>query len=93
MVGGEARLDPREVEVSELVLSMSMSLDGDIAGQKDEPGNPGGDGFDRLHEGHNRGRGALWAELGGCGPVYVTNPPSGESADPSAENPSRGCSA
>jgi dihydrofolate reductase len=32
------------------VLYMSMSLDGYIAGPNDEPGNPGGDGFDRLHE-------------------------------------------
>jgi dihydrofolate reductase len=29
---------------------MSMSLDGYIAGPNDEPGNPGGDGFARLHE-------------------------------------------
>jgi hypothetical protein len=41
---------PREVEVSASVLYMSMSLDGYIAGPNDEPGNPGGDGFDRLHE-------------------------------------------
>ena len=32
------------------VLYMSMSLDGYIAGPNDAPGNPGGDGFDRLHE-------------------------------------------
>jgi dihydrofolate reductase len=32
------------------VLYMSMSLDGYIAGPNDDPGNPGGDGFDRLHE-------------------------------------------
>jgi dihydrofolate reductase len=32
------------------VLYMSMSLDGYIAGPNDEPTNPGGDGFDRLHE-------------------------------------------
>ena len=32
------------------VLYMSMSLDEYIAGPNDEPGNPGGDGFDRLHE-------------------------------------------
>ena len=32
------------------VLYMSMSLDGYIAGPDDEPGNPGGDGFGRLHE-------------------------------------------
>jgi dihydrofolate reductase len=29
---------------------MSMSLDGYIAGPNDEPGNPGGDSFMRLHE-------------------------------------------
>jgi dihydrofolate reductase len=29
---------------------MSMSLDGYIAGPNDVPANPGGDGFDRLHE-------------------------------------------
>jgi len=34
----------------ESVLCFSMSLDGYIAGPNDEPGNPGGDGFDRLHE-------------------------------------------
>ncbi len=32
------------------VLYMSMSLDGYIAGPNDEPSNPGGDRFDRLHE-------------------------------------------
>jgi dihydrofolate reductase len=32
------------------VLDMSMSLDGYIAGPNDKPGNPGGDGFIRLHE-------------------------------------------
>jgi dihydrofolate reductase len=36
--------------VSASVLYMSMSLDGYIAGPNDEPGNPGGYGFDRLHE-------------------------------------------
>jgi dihydrofolate reductase len=36
--------------VSVAVLYMSMSLDGYIAGPNDEPDNPGGDGFDRLHE-------------------------------------------
>jgi dihydrofolate reductase len=41
---------PREVEVSVSVLYMSMSLDGYIAGLNDEPANPGGDGFMRLHE-------------------------------------------
>src|SRR5882757_11062391 len=32
------------------VLDMSVSLDGYIAGLNDEVGNPGGDGFLRLHE-------------------------------------------
>ena len=36
--------------MSASVLFMSMSLDGYIAGPNDEPSNPGGDGFDRLHE-------------------------------------------
>ncbi len=36
--------------MSASVLYMSMSLDGYIAGPNDEPGNPGGDGFVRLHE-------------------------------------------
>jgi dihydrofolate reductase len=40
----------KEVEVSASVINFSMSLDGYIAGPNDEPANPGGDGFDRLHE-------------------------------------------
>ena len=36
--------------MSAAVLYMSMSLDGYIAGPNDGPGNPGGDGFDRLHK-------------------------------------------
>ena len=36
--------------MSASVLYMSMSLDGYIAGPNDRPGNPGGDGFMRLHE-------------------------------------------
>ncbi|HEY6479025.1 MAG TPA: dihydrofolate reductase family protein [Streptosporangiaceae bacterium] len=36
--------------MSASVLYMSMSVDGYIAGLNDEPGNPGGDGFMRLHE-------------------------------------------
>ena len=36
--------------MSQSVLYMSMSLDGYIAGPNDAPGNPGGDGFMRLHE-------------------------------------------
>jgi dihydrofolate reductase len=36
--------------VSASVVYMSMSLDAYIAGPDDGPGNPGGDGFGRLHE-------------------------------------------
>ena len=36
--------------MSASVLYMSMSLDGYIAGPNDEPDNPGGDGFMRLHQ-------------------------------------------
>ena len=36
--------------MSASVLYMSMSLDGYIAGPNDEVGNPGGDGFMRLHD-------------------------------------------
>jgi len=36
--------------MSESVLYMSMSLDGYITGPNDEPGNPGGDEFMRLHD-------------------------------------------
>jgi len=36
--------------VSSSVLYMSMSLDGYIAGPNDQPGNPGGDRFMRLHD-------------------------------------------
>jgi dihydrofolate reductase len=36
--------------MSSSVLYMAMSLDGFIAGPNDEPGNPGGDGFLRLHD-------------------------------------------
>ncbi|MBO0789675.1 MAG: dihydrofolate reductase family protein [Ktedonobacteraceae bacterium] len=36
--------------MSTSMLYMAMSLDGYIAGPNDEVGNPGGDGFMRLHE-------------------------------------------
>jgi hypothetical protein len=57
---------PQEVEVSTSVLYMSMSLDGYIAGPNDEPDNPGGDGFTRLHEWFaTPGRGVLPAVRAG----------------------------
>ena len=44
--------------MSASVLYMSMSLDGYIAGPNDAPGNPGGDGFMRLHEWYVRRTGS-----------------------------------
>ena len=65
--------------MSASVLYMSMSLDGYIAGPNDEPGNPGGDGFDRLHDwfvtpdgefGRPSGPGGqLWDEIFATGAV------------------------
>ncbi len=67
--------------MSTSVLYMSMSLDGYIAGPNDEPGNPGGDGFGRLHEwfvtpeGEFRRpagpAGALWDEMQAAGAVLA----------------------
>ena len=59
------------------VLFMSMSLDGYIAGPNDEVGNPGGDGFDRLHEWYgdfSRPPGAvgeLWDEWNAPGSILA----------------------
>ena len=63
------------------VLYMSMSLDGYIAGPNDEPSNPGGDGFMRLHEwivtpdgefGRPEGpAGQLWDEWNASGAVLA----------------------
>ena len=67
--------------MSASVLYMSMSLDGYIAGPNDEPGNPGGDGFDRLHEWFvtpdgefgrpARPAGKLWDEMHATGAVLA----------------------
>ena len=69
--------------MSASVLYMSMSLDGYIAGPNDEPDNPGGDGFDRLHEwlwdpaheGFVRWRsgpaGELWDDMDATGAVLA----------------------
>ncbi len=67
--------------MSSSVLLMSMSVDGYIAGPNDEPGNPGGDGFMRLHKWYERpdgefGRpegpaGDIWDELNATGAVLV----------------------
>src|SRR5947209_4251416 len=45
-----AWIENRGGQMAPSVLYMSMSLDGYIAGPNDGPDNPGGDGFDRLHE-------------------------------------------
>ena len=67
--------------MSASVLYMSMSLDGYIAGPNDDPGNPGGDGFDRLHDwfvtpdgefGRPAGPGGqLWDEMNATGAVLA----------------------
>ena len=67
--------------MSASVLYMSMSLDGYIAGPHDEPGNPGGAGFMRLHEWLNIPEGAssrpdepageLMGEMNATGAVLV----------------------
>jgi dihydrofolate reductase len=60
--------------MSASVLYMSMSLDGYIAGPNDEPGNPGGDGFMRLHEwfaSPDGPAGQLMAEMNATGAVLV----------------------
>src|SRR5689334_20711193 len=62
----------QETGVPASVLCMSMSLDGYIAGPVGGPGNPGGDGFMRLHEWPPASATASAAEPGdpppaGCG--------------------------
>jgi len=49
---------------------MSMSLDGYIAGPNDGPGNPGGDGFTRLHEWIATADGESGRPPGPAGEVY-----------------------
>jgi dihydrofolate reductase len=58
--------------MSSSVLYMSMSLDEYIAGPNDEPGNPGGVGFDRLHEWYATADGEFFHdELNATGAVLV----------------------
>jgi dihydrofolate reductase len=56
--------------MSASVLCFSMSLDGYIAGPNDEPGNPGGDGFDRLHEWFAPGGGKFVRPPGPAGELF-----------------------
>jgi len=75
LVGGvyrDTRLDRfcPEVEVSVSVLYMSMSLDGYIAGPNDQPSNPGGDGFERLHEWFVDADGQFFRPSGPAGELF-----------------------
>ena len=56
--------------MSASVINFSMSLDGYIAGPNDEPANPGGDGFDRLHEWFAPGGGKFVRPSGASGELY-----------------------
>ena len=56
--------------MSASVLYFFMSLDGYIAGPNDEPGNPGGDGFDRLHEWFAPGGGKFVRPSGPAGELF-----------------------
>ena len=56
--------------MSASVLYMSMSLDGYIAGPNDEPDNPGGDGFMRLHEWFVASDGEFGRPSGPAGELY-----------------------
>jgi dihydrofolate reductase len=56
--------------MSSSVLYMSMSLDGYIAGPNDEPGNPGGDGFARLHEWFVTADGKFFRPSGPAGELF-----------------------
>ena len=56
--------------MSTSVLYMSMSLDGYIAGLNDEPGIPGGHGFDRLHEWITTPDGEYGRPSGPAGELY-----------------------
>jgi dihydrofolate reductase len=58
------------VDVAASVLFMSMSLDGYIAGPNDGPDNPGGDGFDRLHEWFTAPDGEFGRPSGPAGDVF-----------------------
>jgi len=61
-----AWITTEETEVSTSVLYMSISLDGYVAGPNDEPGNPGGDGFGRLHDWYGE------SQPSGAGPSKVS---------------------
>jgi hypothetical protein len=62
--------------MSSSVLYMSMSLDGYIAGPNDEPGNPGGDGFGRLHEWFVTADGEFFRPSGSAGELFDEKPAS-----------------
>ena len=57
--------------MSASVLYMSMSLDGYIAGPNDNPGNPGGDDFMRLHDWYGFGPDGEPAQPSGTGGQFL----------------------
>jgi dihydrofolate reductase len=63
-------LEDKERLMSSSVLYMSVSLDGYIAGPNDGPENPGGDGFDRLHEWIVTPGGQFGRPSGPAGPLW-----------------------
>ena len=56
--------------MSASVLYMSMSLDGYIAGPNDDPANPGGDGFMRLHDWFVTPDGEFFRPSGAAGELF-----------------------
>lgn len=56
--------------MSKSVLYMSMSLDGYIAGPNDNPQNPGGDGFGRLHDWFTTPEGEFGRPGGSAGELW-----------------------
>jgi dihydrofolate reductase len=73
--GQQQRFHERGIEnkggqMSTSVLYMSMSLDGYIAGPNDEVGNPGGDGFMRLHAWFATPDGEFFRPGGPAGELY-----------------------
>jgi hypothetical protein len=69
------------------VLYMSMSLDGYIAGLNDEPGNPGGDRFMRLHEWFVTGDGEFYRPTDPAGQLIDEFGATGAAADRGADRP------
>jgi dihydrofolate reductase len=63
-------LKAQEVEMAASMLYMAMSLDGYIAGPNDGADNPGGDGFNRLHQWFVTPDGKFFRPSGPAGELY-----------------------